>query len=47
MITGIVSGSTAIVLGAVAVLLLLTSAMTFCPVYFTLKISTRKQPEGK
>jgi len=41
--TGKISGTLAIVLGIVAVLLLLTSFVGFCMLYRILGISTRKQ----
>jgi hypothetical protein len=37
-----ISGVTAIVLGLVAVILLFTSAIGFCPLYFPFKLSTKK-----
>lgn len=41
--TGKVSGTLAIVLGIVAVIFLLTSAVSTCPLYMPFGISTRKQ----
>lgn len=38
-----VSGTLAVILGIVAVVFLLTSAVGFCPLYVPLKISTRKK----
>jgi hypothetical protein len=38
----VISGTTAIILGALAIILLLTSLVSFCPIYFPFKISTRK-----
>jgi len=40
--TGTITGTAAIVLGVVAVVLLLTTLMSFCPLYSLLKISTKK-----
>ncbi|NNE67978.1 MAG: DUF2892 domain-containing protein [Pyrinomonadaceae bacterium] len=39
--TGVISGWVAIILGAVAVIFLLTSLVSFCPLYAPFKISTR------
>ena len=41
--TGQITGTAAIVLGIVAVVLLLTSSVGFCPAYFLFKISTKKE----
>jgi len=41
--TGLIGGTTAIVLGAFAVVFLLTSFVSFCPLYLPLGISTRKR----
>lgn len=38
----VISGTTAIVLGAVAGILLLTSLINFCPLYRLFNLSTRK-----
>lgn len=38
---GKITGMTAIVLGVLAVIFLLTSALGFCPLYLPLKLSTR------
>lgn len=47
MIIGdVLSGTLAIILGVVAALLLLTSAMGFCPIYFPFKISTHKETKS-
>lgn len=40
ILTGTITGALAIILGVVAVALLLTSAMSFCPAYLPLKLST-------
>jgi hypothetical protein len=45
IVTGTIAGTAAIVLGVVAVLLLLTSLISFCPLYFLVRISTRKSVE--
>jgi len=43
-LTGQISGTAAIVLGIIAVIFVLTSAVGFCPLYAPLKLSTRKKP---
>jgi hypothetical protein len=43
--TGSVTGTTAILLGVVAFLLLSTSMIGFCPLYFLAKISTKRSVE--
>jgi hypothetical protein len=45
ILTNVVSGTAAIVLGVVAALFLLTSYISVCPLYMLLKISTRKNAE--
>lgn len=40
--TDVISGTLAIILGLVAAIFLLTSAMSFCPIWFALKVSTKK-----
>lgn len=40
--TGQISGTLALILGIAAVLMLLTSLVSFCPLYGLLKCSTRK-----
>lgn len=40
---GLISGTTAVVLGFFAVVFLATSFLGFCPLYLPLKISTRKK----
>jgi len=42
LISGVLKGALAIFLGVLAVVFLLTSAVAFCPLYVTLKISTKK-----
>ena len=39
----IISGTAAIVLGVFAVILLLTSFVSFCPLYLPFNLSTRKK----
>jgi O-antigen/teichoic acid export membrane protein len=41
--TNVISGTLAIVLGAVAVVFILTSFISFCPLYLPFGISTRKK----
>ncbi len=41
-----ISGTAAIILGVLAIIFLLTSAVGFCPLYVPLGISTRKKKEG-
>ena len=41
--TGKISGTTAIVLGVIAVVFLLTSLISFCPLYTLLGISTKNK----
>ena len=43
VLTGEVTGTLAIILGIVAVALLATSTMSFCPMYLPLNISTLKK----
>ena len=45
-LTGKITGVAAIILGIFAVIFLLTSAISFCPLYLPLKISTRKKQDG-
>ena len=40
--TNVISGTLAIVLGVVAVVFIITSFISFCPLYFPFKISTLK-----
>jgi hypothetical protein len=48
VLTGEVTGTLAIILGIVAVAFLATSAISFCPAYVPLKISTiKKSGTGK
>lgn len=41
--TNVISGTWAIILGILAVVLLLTSLVSFCPLYLPFGISTRKK----
>ena len=40
-LTGVISGVWAIILGALAVIFVVTSLIGFCPLYAPLKLSTR------
>jgi hypothetical protein len=42
-ITGVISGTLAIILGILAAVLLVTSIVGFCPLYVPFKISTVKE----
>jgi hypothetical protein len=44
--TNQISGTTAIILGVLAVIFLLTSAIGFCPLYLPLKLSTIKKKDA-
>ncbi len=39
--TNVISGTTALILGILAVIFLLTSVVSFCPLYAPFKINTR------
>jgi len=41
--TNIINGVTAIILGVLALIFLATSFISFCPLYYPFKISTRKK----
>lgn len=41
--SGYISGTVAIILGAVALVFIITSAIGFCPLYLPFKISTMKK----
>ncbi|MBW2623782.1 MAG: DUF2892 domain-containing protein [Deltaproteobacteria bacterium] len=41
--TDVISGVAAIILGIFAVIFIITSTVSFCPLYVPLKISTRKK----
>jgi Protein of unknown function (DUF2892) len=45
--TGVVSGWLAIVLGVLAAVFVLTSVISFCPLYAPFGISTCPRPAGK
>jgi len=47
IVTGSLTGPLAVTLGVVAVALLLTSVVSFCPLYALLKLSSRKQEAAK
>ena len=42
-LAGQITGTAAIILGIFAVIFLITSAISFCPLYLPLKISTMKK----
>ncbi len=42
-LTGQLSGLAAVILGVLAVIFLVTSAIGFCPLYVPFKLSTRKR----
>jgi hypothetical protein len=44
-LTDVISGVVAIILGIIAVIFLLTSVVSFCPLYSLLKFSTMKKEE--
>lgn len=44
--TNVISGTLAIVLGVLAVIFLVTSFVSFCPLYVPFRLSTRKQSES-
>lgn len=41
--TNVISGTLAIILGVFAIIFLITSFVSFCPLYFPFGFSTRKQ----
>ncbi len=45
--TGQISGTVAIVLGVLAIVFVITSFISFCPLYLPFGISTRKAKEKK
>ncbi len=45
--TGTLEGAFVTILGIIAIVLLLTSALSFCPLYFLFRISTLPKIEGK
>ena len=42
-LTGVISGTVAIILGALAIVWVVTSLLGFCPLYLPFKISTRRE----
>ncbi|MBK8699759.1 MAG: DUF2892 domain-containing protein [Saprospiraceae bacterium] len=44
--TNVISGTVAIVLGVLAIVFLLTSLVSFCPLYTVLGMRTNKEPEA-
>ncbi|RPI05244.1 MAG: DUF2892 domain-containing protein [Ignavibacteriae bacterium] len=44
--TNQISGTTALILGVVTAIFLVTSTMAICPLYLPLKISTRKEAKN-
>lgn len=46
IITKVLTGTLAIILGILAVVFLLTAALGFCPLYCPFKISTRKKTQS-
>lgn len=47
ILTGVVQGVVAIILGVLAAVFVLTSLVSFCPLYAPFGISTCKAPSGK
>jgi hypothetical protein len=47
ILTGAVEGTLAVILGIVAAALLVTSAISICPAYLALKLSTLAGPKPK
>lgn len=45
--TGTLEGALGTILGVIAIVFLLTSALSFCPLYFLFRISTLPKIEGK
>ena len=45
--TNVIGGTTAIVLGVIAAILLLTSLVSFCPLYAALGLSTKDSNQSK
>ena len=44
--TGVIGGLTAIILGVIAIIFILTSLVSFCPLYYPFGIKTRKAKEA-
>lgn len=47
ILTGVVQGVVAIILGVLAAVFVLTSVVSFCPLYAPFGLSTCKRPERK
>jgi predicted ABC-type sugar transport system permease subunit len=47
ILAGVVQGAVAIILGVLAAVFVLTSLVSFCPLYAPFGISTCKAPSGK
>jgi hypothetical protein len=47
VLSGSLEGTLAVILGIVAIVLLLTSAVAICPAYLPLKLSTLKKSDQK
>ncbi|HEY4618650.1 MAG TPA: DUF2892 domain-containing protein [Flavobacterium sp.] len=45
--TNVISGTAALILGAIAIILLITSFVSFCPLYAALGISTREKEKSE
>ena len=45
ILANVITGTAAIILGIVAAVFLFTSAVSFCPAYVPLKMSTRKKTD--
>ncbi len=43
----VISGTAAIVMGALALVFALTSAVSFCPLYLPFKINTARKKQGR
>ena len=44
--TGRISGTLAVILGAFAIVFIATSAVSWCPAYLLVGLSTRRKPPG-
>ena len=44
-LAGAISGTAAVVLGVLAIILVVTSLVSFCPLYVPFKLSTKKKQE--
>lgn len=47
VVTGTISGTWQIIAGILAVVFLLTSMVSFCPLYLPFGLSTRRKPQAK